>query len=733
MMARPVDPVLQSMTDALMAGQCSDPFALLGRHRDHRQDIVRVFYPDAVEVHLMVEQASGQILEKTMRRIDDRGLYSATLPRSARYRLRIRWADAWQDTHDPYSFGLLLGDMDLYLFSEGKHQQIDRMMGAIPMAVDGVNGVRFAVWAPNAKRVSVVGDFNIWDGRRHCMRLRHGSGVWELFIPGVHAGERYKYETVSQDGHVLPAKADPYAKAAELPPANASVIAAPDDFVWHDAEWMSTRAARHASQAPISIYEIHAPSWRHPQHGNDIMTWEELGDALIPYLQDLGFTHLELLPIAEYPYSGSWGYQPLSLYAPTVRHGSRAQFANFVDRCHQAGLGVIIDWVPAHFPADQHGLSQFDGTHLYEHADPQEGYHQDWHTLIYNYGRNEVCGFLAGSALHWLEQFHVDGLRVDAVASMLYRDYSRKEGEWRPNIHGGRENLEAVNFLRHLSETLEDLHPDTMLIAEESTSWPGVTAPARTGGLGFTYKWNMGWMHDTLRYMELDPLWRSYHANDITFGMIYAYSERFILPLSHDEVVHGKGSLLTKMPGDEWQKHANLRVLYALMWAYPGRKLLFMGGELAQPHEWNHEGELAWYRLWDGYGRGMHDTVRSINTLYRSHPALHASDDEHEGFQWLVADDITNTVFAWLRQSSDARPVLVVVNMTPVPRMNYRIGVPWRGEWRELLNTDAAHLGGSNLGNHGQVYAEDIPAHGMPHSVELILPPLAVLYLSPTP
>ncbi|WP_215749354.1 MULTISPECIES: 1,4-alpha-glucan branching protein GlgB [unclassified Gluconobacter] len=732
-MARPVDPVLQSMTDALMAGQCSDPFALLGRHRDHRQDIVRVFYPDAVEVHLMVEQVSGHVLEKTMRRIDDRGLYSATLPRSARYHLRIRWADAWQDTHDPYSFGLLLGDMDLYLFSEGKHQQIDQMMGAIPMTVDGVSGVRFAVWAPNAKRVSVVGDFNIWDGRRHCMRLRHGSGVWELFIPSVHAGERYKYEIVSQDGRVLPAKADPYAKATELPPANASVIAAPDDFVWHDADWMSTRAARHASQAPISIYEIHAPSWRHPQHGNDIMTWEELGDALIPYLQDLGFTHLELLPIAEYPYSGSWGYQPLSLYAPTVRHGSRAQFANFVNRCHQAGLGVIIDWVPAHFPADQHGLSQFDGTHLYEHADPQEGYHQDWHTLIYNYGRNEVCGFLAGSALHWLEQFHVDGLRVDAVASMLYRDYSRKEGEWRPNIHGGRENLEAVNFLRHLSETLEDLHPDTMLIAEESTSWPGVTAPARTGGLGFTYKWNMGWMHDTLRYMELDPLWRSYHANDFTFGMVYAYSERFILPLSHDEVVHGKGSLLTKMPGDEWQKHANLRVLYALMWAYPGRKLLFMGGELAQPHEWNHEGELAWYRLWDGYGRGMHDTVRSINTLYRSHPALHASDDEHEGFQWLVADDIANTVFAWLRQSPDARPVLVVGNMTPVPRMNYRIGVPWRGEWRELLNTDAAHLGGSNLGNHGQVYAEDIPAHGMPHSVELILPPLAVLYLSPAP
>ena len=730
MTVRTIDPALQFMIDNLMAGHCGDPFALLGRHRDQRQDIVRVFYPDALEVRLIVTQTSGQITEKTMRRIDERGLYSGTVPRSARYHLRIHWADAWQETHDPYSFGLLLGDVDLYLFSEGKHQQIDRMMGAIPMVINGVSGVRFAVWAPNAKRVSVVGDFNIWDGRRHCMRLRHRSGIWELFIPDVNAGERYKYEIVSSRGNILPAKADPYARAAELPPANASVVAPLEVFEWHDAEWMTGRHTRQSHTAPLSIYEVHAPSWRHPQHGRDIMSWDELGDTLIPYLQDLGFTHLELLPIAEYPYSGSWGYQPLSLYAPTARHGSPAQFARFVDRCHQAGLGVLIDWVPAHFPADQHGLSQFDGTHLYEHADPQEGYHQDWHTLIYNYGRNEVCGFLAGSAIHWLELFHIDGLRVDAVASMLYRDYSRKDGEWRPNIHGGRENLEAVNFLRHLSETLKDLFPDALLIAEESTSWPGVTASARTGGLGFDYKWNMGWMHDTLRYMERDPLWRGYHPSDLTFGMVYAYSERFILPLSHDEVVHGKGSLLAKMPGDDWQKHASLRALYALMWAYPGRKLLFMGGELAQPEEWNHEGELAWHRLSDDYGRGVHATVRSLNWLYREQPALHTLDDSPDGFQWLIADDMQNSVFAWIRKASNAPSVLIVGNMTPVPRMNYRIGVPAGGQWRELLNTDAHIFAGSNLGNQGQVHTQDIPAHGMPHSISLTLPPLAVLYLS---
>ncbi|EHH68767.1 1,4-alpha-glucan branching protein GlgB [Gluconobacter morbifer] len=726
-------PSLQTMIDALMTGHCHDPFSLLGRHREGRLDIVRVFYPDALEVRLIGTNARGGAVDRPMKQIDPRGLYAAPIARSSRYRLRVRWADGWQETYDPYSFGLLLEGMDLYLFSEGRHQQLDRMMGAIPMEINGIAGVRFAVWAPNALRVSVIGDFNIWDGRRHPMRLRHDAGVWELFVPGLKAGERYKYEIMAQDGSVLPAKADPYARATELPPATASVVAPLEDFAWHDDEWMTTRRARQASDAPISIYEAHAPSWRHPVTGRGVMDWDELGDTMIPYMTDLGFTHLELLPITEYPFFGSWGYQPLSLYAPTARHGGPEQFARFVDRCHQSGIGVIMDWVPAHFPADLHGLALFDGTHLYEHADPREGYHQDWHTLIYNYGRNEVRGFLTGSALHWIKRFHIDGLRVDAVASMLYRDYSRRDGEWYPNIHGGRENLEAISFLRHLCTVIQNLHPDTMLIAEESTAWPGVTAPARDGGLGFQYKWNMGWMHDTLRYMQRDPLWRGYHGEDITFGMVYAYSEHFILPLSHDEVVHGKGSLLDRMPGDDWQKHAGLRTCYALMWAYPGRKLLFMGCELAQPTEWDFEGELSWYRLLDEYGRGVQATVRALNGLYRSHPALHRQDDQPAGFRWIIADDTQNAVFVWLRQATDSAPVLVVCNMTPVVRTDYRIGVPDNGAWHELLNTDAACFGGSNVGNGGVLQTHDIPAHGMDQSLLLTLPPLGVLYLSPKP
>ncbi|WP_408872183.1 1,4-alpha-glucan branching protein GlgB [Gluconobacter roseus] len=733
MQAITVSQPLQAMIDDLVTTHCQDPFALLGRHRVGRTDQVRVFYPDALEVRLTVEGAKGERSEKTMRRIDERGIYVTTIPKTSRYSLRIRWADGWQETHDPYSFGLLLGELDLYLFSEGRHHHLDQMMGAIPMTVDGVQGVRFAVWAPNAKRVSVIGDFNIWDSRRHPMRLRHEAGIWELFIPGLRSGERYKYEVMSQDGTVLPAKADPYARASEHPPATASIVASSSSHNWQDKAWMQERARHQTPENPLSIYELHAPSWRHPQSGRGVMDWDELAATLIPYVTELGFTHIELLPVTEYPFSGSWGYQPLGLYAPTSRHGSPEQFARFVDQCHQAGLGVIMDWVPAHFPADQHGLASFDGTHLYEHADPREGYHQDWHTLIYNFGRNEVRGFLTGSALYWLEHFHIDGLRVDAVASMLYRDYSREEGEWYPNIHGGRENLEAIGFLHHLSETIRHLHPETLLIAEESTAWPGVTKPVSEGGLGFDYKWNMGWMHDTLRYMERDPLWRGHHGSDITFGMIYAYSERFILPLSHDEVVHGKGSLLAKMPGDDWQKHSNLRAYYALMWAYPGRKLLFMGCELAQPQEWSYEGEIAWFRLDDAFGRGMHDTVRALNGLYRREPALHQRDDTPSGFRWLIADDRENCVFAWLRQAPDRAPVLIVCNMTPVPRHDYRIGVPSDGSWHEILNTDAAIFGGSNMGNGGLCHAQHVPSHGEAQSLVLTLPPLSALYFSPHP
>ncbi|AQS89473.1 glycogen-branching enzyme [Neoasaia chiangmaiensis] len=725
-------PHLRAAIEDLVAGRCHDPFALLGRHRDGRQDVVRVFYPDAQEVRLVVIRPKSAPIEKPMQRIDTRGVYAAALPLRATYRLRILWADGWQDMYDPYSFGTLLGDLDLHLFAEGRHHALDQMMGAHAMTIDGVHGVRFAVWAPNARRVSVIGDFNIWDGRRHPMRLRHNGGVWELFVPEIGAGERYKYEIMAADGSLLPGKADPFAFTAEQPPATASVVADPHEFSWDDDTWMAERQEKQNLSSPLSIYEIHAPSWRRPGHGHAYTSWNELADNLIPYIQGLGFSHIELLPITEHPFSGSWGYQPLSLFAPTSRHGSPADFAHFVDRCHQGGIGVIMDWVPAHFPADIHGLALFDGTHLYEHADPHEGYHQDWHTLIYNFGRNEVRGFLIASALFWLRKFHIDGLRVDAVASMLYRDYSRKEGEWRPNIYGGRENLEAVAFLRELSTVMRELHPDAMLIAEESTAWPGVTASAETGGLGFRFKWNMGWMHDTLRFMQTDPLWRGYHLHDITFGMIYAYSERFILPLSHDEVVHGKGSLLDRMPGDDWRKHANLRAYFGLMWAFPGKKLLFMGGELAQRGEWRHEGELEWHRLGDTLGHGMHDTVADLNRLYHAYPALYAEDHSHHGFQWLIADDTQNSVFAWLRHAHEAAPILIICNFTPLPRENYRIGVPHGGYWHEIINTDGEKYGGSNVGNGGGVMADEgFSTHGMPCSVALTLPPLAVLYLSP--
>ncbi|GAJ29456.1 1,4-alpha-glucan branching protein GlgB [Acidomonas methanolica] len=725
-------PLLRAAIDELAAGRCRDPFALLGRHKDKRGDVVRVFYPDAQEVRLVVIRPKSAPAEKAMQRVDPRGVYAATLPRGYPYHLRVLWADGWQEVHDPYSFGTLIGDLDLHLFSEGRHHDLDRVLGAHLMEIDGVTGVRFAVWAPNALRVSVIGDFNIWDGRRHPMRLRHGAGIWELFIPDLVPGARYKYEIMAADGTVLPAKADPFAFAAEFPPATASVVAEPMTREWEDDVWMATRHEAQDLSAFISCYEVHTPSWRRPWDGRSYASWDELADGLIPYVLESGFSHIELLPVTEYPFSGSWGYQPLSLFAPTSRHGSPADFARFVDRCHQAGLGVIMDWVPAHFPADIHGLARFDGTHLYEHADPLEGYHQDWHTLIYNYGRNEVMNFLIASALFWLRQFHIDGLRVDAVASMLYRDYSRKPGQWKPNVYGGRENLEAVAFLRELSGVMRALHPSAMLIAEESTAWPGVTAAPETGGLGFRFKWNMGWMHDTLRFMSRDPLWRGFHMNDVTFGMIYAYSEHFLLPLSHDEVVHGKGSLLSRMPGDDWQRHANLRLCYAMMWAWPGKKLLFMGGEFAQHGEWRHEGELEWVRLSEPFGRGVFETVKALNQLGRALPALHAGDYSYDGFGWLIADDTTNCVFAWMRYAPDAAPVLIVLNMTPVPRTEYRIGVPHGGFWHEVLNTDAAIFGGSNLGNAGGVMADEgFGTHGLPCSVSLTLPPLAALYLSP--
>ncbi|NYT45250.1 1,4-alpha-glucan branching protein GlgB [Alcaligenaceae bacterium] len=625
---------------------------------------------------------------------------------------------------DKLRYGNLLGDLDMYLIAEGRHEQLADCLGAHVTEIDGVPGTRFAVWAPNAREVTVVGDFNDWDGQRHYMYLRRECGVWEIFIPDVGPGALYKFQIRGSDGRLLPQKADPVARQTEMPPATASVVTDPAAFVWTDDAWMQDRAARHQVDAPLSIYEVHLGSWMSTDEQGSV--WTTVGRRLIDYAVDMGFTHLELLPITEHPFGGSWGYQPLGMFAPSARYGTPAEFARFVDACHQAGLGLILDWVPAHFPSDPHGLVEFDGTQLYEHADPRQGFHPDWNTLIYNMGRNEVRNFLMASALEWLRRYHVDGLRVDAVASMLYLDYSREPGQWTPNRYGGRENLEAVAFLQELNQVVAERCPGALVIAEESTAWPGVTAPVSEGGLGFQYKWNMGWMHDTLRYMQYEPVHRRYHHHDMTFGMVYAYSEKFVLPLSHDEVVHGKGSLVGKMPGDSWQRHASLRAYFGFMWGHPGKKLLFMGGELAQVHEWNHDAQLDWAALDDPLKVGVQSVVRDLNVLYRSTPALHGSDAVPAGFAWIIGDDQDNSVFAFLRRHG-GQTALVVSNMTPVPRIAYRIGVPQAGRWKECLNTDAGSYGGSNMGNMGAVATSGHPSHGYDQSLALVLPPLSTL------
>ncbi|HEY8605493.1 MAG TPA: 1,4-alpha-glucan branching protein GlgB [Noviherbaspirillum sp.] len=723
-------------------GGLADPFAVFGPHRVGDRMLVRTFQPGARAVDIVARaerDGEGRVIE-SLYNVNQTGFFVSTTPALGaveEYALRITWPTAEggehvQYTEDPYAFGLLLGELDMHLLAEGNHLELARCLGANPMTVDGVPGTRFAIWAPNARRVSVVGDFNQWDGRRHPMRRRVEAGVWELFIPRVGSGTRYMYEIVAPDGNVLPLKADPVARATETPPSTVSLVASDVPFRWTDDAWMRERPGRHRPDAPLSIYEVHAGSWlRVLEEDNRSLDWHELGDRLIPYVVGMGFTHVEFLPVMEHPFGGSWGYQPLGLFAPSARFGTPAGFASFVDRCHAAGIGVILDWVPAHFPSDAHGLARFDGTALYEHQDPREGFHQDWNTLIYNLGRNEVVGFLVASALEWLEHFHVDGLRVDAVASMLYRDYSRKAGEWVPNIHGGRENLEAVAFLRKLNQVIAQRCPGTLMIAEESTAWPGVSKPVEEGGLGFTHKWNMGWMHDTLRYIAYDPLYRQHHHHDMTFGLVYAFSERFVLPISHDEVVHGKGSLLNKMPGDVHQKLANLRAYFGFMWTHPGKKLLFMGCEFGQHAEWNHDGSPEWNLLDAAGHRGVQRLVRDLNRIYAAEPALHRFDTSPEGFAWLIGDDNRNSVFAFLRKGrEDDAPLLVVLNMTPVQREHYRIGVPAAGPWRELLNTDADVYGGSGVGN-GELQAEPQAAHGMPQSLSLRLPPLSALVLKP--
>jgi 1,4-alpha-glucan branching enzyme len=715
--------------EALLRGRLGDPFSLLGPHRGKKGTVIRTFQPGAtsVEVHPLQKDDSTEALQA----IHPSGMFSGEVIDPGRYVLRVEWPETVQETEDPYSFGTLLGDVDLHLINEGTHRNLGETLGAQVIEQGGVPGVRFAVWAPNARRVSVVGDFNNWDGRRHGMRLRHPAGIWELFIPRLRPGTIYKYEIVAPSGEVLPLKADPVALRAELPPATASMVADLSLISWTDAEWEAGRAARQSAAAPMSIYEVHAGSWFRPD--GSAVTWNDLTERLVPYVKEMGFTHIELLPVMEHPFSGSWGYQPIGLFAPTARFGSCEDFARFVDACHRAEIGVILDWVPAHFPSDAHGLADFDGTHLYEHQDPREGFHHDWNTLIFNFGRREVRGYLIASALHWLRVYHIDALRVDAVASMLYRDYSRKPGEWVPNVYGGRENLEAVQFVQELSAIMRQDFPDRLLIAEESTAWPGVTRPSSEGGLGFHFKWNMGWMNDTLRYMSRDSAYRSWHHDDMTFGLIYAFSERFILPLSHDEVVHGKRSILGRMPGDDWQRFANMRAYLAFMWSHPGKKLIFMGTEIAEPLEWNHDAAINWWLLDHAPHRGMQRLTRDINRLYASEPALHRLDADPAGFRWIVGDDRGQSVFAFLRSAGedDPKPVLVICNFTPLPRYNYRIGVPLGGRWRERLNSDAEIYGGSNLGNGGVIATESVPIHGFEQSLSLTLPPLATVWLQP--
>jgi 1,4-alpha-glucan branching enzyme len=711
--------------EAIVHARHGDPFAVLGPHGSGQDRTIRTMVPGAEAVTVL--DRAGQALG-SLQRLHPDGFWAGSAPGDGPYKLQASGASGTWEQEDAYAFPPTLGNLDLYLLAEGRHLDLGHALGAHMSVMDGVAGVRFAVWAPNASRVSVVGDFNFWDARRHPMRRHFGAGVWDLFIPGVQAGATYKYDLLGPGGETLPQKADPVAWQAEVPPATGSIVASKEEWRWTDAAWMARRGAAQALDAPIAAYEVHAGSWL-PAAEAGKSGWEALADRLAPYCAGMGFTHVELLPIMEHPFGGSWGYQPLGQFAPSSRLGPPEGFAHFVDRCHAMGVGVLLDWVPAHFPADAHGLALFDGTPLYEHADPREGFHPDWNTNIYNLGRNEVRGFLIANALFWLKHYHVDGLRVDAVASMLYRDYSRKAGEWVPNQYGGRENLESVAFLQDLSRTVKERCPGAVLIAEESTAWPGVTRSADEGGLGFHYKWNMGWMHDTLHYMHEDPINRRYHHGEITFGLVYAFTEHFTLPLSHDEVVYGKGSLIRRMRGDRWQKFANLRAYLSFMWTYPGKKLLFMGGEFAQDREWNHDAGLDWELLDVPEHKGVQTLLHDLNAAYRGIPALHVGDCDPSGFRWVVADDASSSVFAYLRLGHGTPPVLVVCNFTPMPQHDYRLGVPAAGKWTEVLNSDAALYGGSGVGNYGGVMADGEPSHGLPVSLTLTLPPLATLIL----
>jgi len=717
-----------------------DPFSVLGTHiiktEGKQAVVIRAFQADAKEMFVVENSNRGDVYR--MEKIKEDGFYEAVIKSRSEifpYKLKkITYDDSEEVIYDSYSFLPTLTDLDLYLFNAGDHHRIYDKLGAHAIEVTGIKGVQFAVWAPNARSVSVVGNFNNWDRRRHAMRVLGASGVWELFIPELSEGEIYKFQVKTKSGYVLD-KADPYATEMELRPHTASKVNFLQKHEWKDAEWMKNRAKSDHLGEPISIYEVHLGSWaRIPEENSRWLTYRESAERIVKYVKERGFTHIELLPVMEHPFDASWGYQVTGYFAPTSRFGTPQDFMFFVDICHRNGIGVILDWVPAHFPKDQYALGEFDGTHLYEHADPRKGEHQDWGTFIFNYGRKEVRNFLISNALFWLDKYHIDGLRIDAVASMLYLDYSRREGEWLPNEYGGRENLEAITLLKDMNRLVNQYYPGVLTIAEESTAYPGVTTSQVYGGLGFSLKWNMGWMNDMLQYFSKDPVHRTFHHNNLTFALLYAFTERFLLPLSHDEIVHGKASLLHKMPGDDWQKFANLRLLFGLMYGFPGKKLIFMGGEFGQRDEWNHEKSLDWHLAQYLPHTGMQKWISDLNHVYRKESALHQVDFHYSGFEWIDFRDKENSIIALLRKSNDgSEKIIVVYNFTPVPRVNYRLGVQEKGEYREVLNSDSSYYEGSNLGNIGKINAESIPHHGRPFSLNLTLPPLAAVFLKRQP
>ncbi len=715
------------MKDLIAQCKCYDPFKYLGLHYENDKSVIRVFDPHAYKVNILIKKDFSEIHAE---KVDNRGFYELKIskkiyPRD--YLLRIFYPGKVILTSDCYSFLPYISDFDLYLFNEGKNRYIYKHLGAHPVIHDGIKGVNFAVWAPNAKGVSVVGNFNNWDGRRHQMRVRGSSGVWEIFIPNLKIGELYKFEIRTDVGTLL--KIDPYGFYFEKRPKNANIVieVLSDNFNWTDEKWLETRAKKNGIDCPISIYEVHLGSWK--RKNGDFLSYREIAHELVKYVKKMNFTHVEILPVMEHPLDESWGYQVTGYYAPTSRYGTPEDFKYFVNYLHANNIGVILDWVPAHFPTDEFALARFDGTALYEHEDPRKGFHPDWKTYIFNYGRNEVRNFLISNAIYWFENYHVDGLRIDAVASMLYLDYSRKPGEWVPNIYGGNENLEAISFLQELNSVCYEKFKDIMMIAEESTSWPNVSKPVYIGGLGFGYKWNMGWMNDTLFYMSLDPIFRKYHHNKITFSIFYAFSENFILVLSHDEVVHEKRSLINKMPGDLWQKFANLRLLYSYMWTHPGKKLLFMGGEFAQFREWDFASQLDWYLLDNEMHKKLQKMVIDLNKIYTEYPQLYEIDYSFEGFKWIDCNDSENSVISYIRKDKKGNYLIVVCNFTPVVRENYRIGVPENRVYHEIFNSDSEIYGGSNIGNLGKIKSENIPFHGFNYSISLTLPPLGCLIL----